>query len=145
MTTWLCSPYGHIVYPLAVFFPNHKSCGIYNYICHDPSFGLMTKARACKDVSHEWSPGITFHVPGSVGGCEGGFHFGSWSPNGLSNFQKVITGVKTHWIEKFIIPLERSWNVNVWSELTCPIWVLKTQIKAERRVESQSANLTSNH
>jgi hypothetical protein len=23
-------------------------------------------------------------------------HFGSWSPNGLSNCQKVIAGVKTH-------------------------------------------------
>jgi hypothetical protein len=25
-------------------------------------------------------------------------HFGSWSPNGLPNLQRVIVGVKTHWI-----------------------------------------------
>jgi hypothetical protein len=35
-----------------------------------------------------------------------GSHFGSWSFDGLPNFQKVIVGVKTHWIKKFIIPLE---------------------------------------
>jgi len=40
-------------------------------------------------------------------------HFGSWSPNGLPNLQRVIAGVKTHWIEKFIISLESSWNTNV--------------------------------
>jgi len=33
-------------------------------------------------------------------------HFGSWIPEGLSNFQKAITGVKTHWIEEFFISLE---------------------------------------
>ncbi len=40
-------------------------------------------------------------------------HFGSWSPNGLLNFQRAIAGVKTHWIEKFLISLESSWNLNV--------------------------------
>jgi hypothetical protein len=29
------------------------------------------------------------------------FHFGSWSPDGLPNFQKEITGVKIQWIEEF--------------------------------------------
>jgi hypothetical protein len=40
-------------------------------------------------------------------------HFGSWSPDGLSNFQKAIIGVKTHWIEEFLMSLESSWNVDV--------------------------------
>jgi hypothetical protein len=40
-------------------------------------------------------------------------HFGSWSPNGFSNVQRAIAGVKTHWIEKFIISLESSWNLYV--------------------------------
>jgi len=31
----------------------------------------MTKARACKGASQEWSMGVTFHVPGNVGECEG--------------------------------------------------------------------------
>jgi hypothetical protein len=39
--------------------------------CYNPSFGLATKARACKGVGKKWSPGITFHAPGSVGECEG--------------------------------------------------------------------------
>jgi len=35
-----------------------------------------------------------------------GSHFGSWSPDGLLNLQRVIVGVKTHWIEEFFISLE---------------------------------------
>jgi hypothetical protein len=41
------------------------------------------------------------------------FHFGSWSPDGLLNFQRTIVGVKTHWIQKFVITLESSWNIDV--------------------------------
>ncbi len=56
------------------------------------------------------SSGVTFHAFGSARECEGmnplhsqvNSHFGSWNPNGLSNFQKVIARVKTHWIEKFL-------------------------------------------
>ncbi len=33
-------------------------------------------------------------------------HFGSWSFRGLLNFQRAIAGVKTHWIEAFLISLE---------------------------------------
>jgi len=39
--------------------------------CHDSSFRLMTKARACKGVGREGSLGVTFHTPRSVGECEG--------------------------------------------------------------------------
>jgi len=35
-------------------------------------------------------------------------HFGSWNPSVVSNFQKVISRVKTHWIEDFLIPLKSS-------------------------------------
>jgi hypothetical protein len=28
-------------------------------------------------------------------------------------FKRVIAGVKTHWIEKFFIPLKIFWNVDV--------------------------------
>jgi hypothetical protein len=41
------------------------------------------------------------------------FHFGNWSPDGLSNLQKEILGVKTQLIEKFFMLLESSWNVDV--------------------------------
>jgi hypothetical protein len=51
--------------------------------------------------------------PGSEGKCEGmnphtpkgASTLGVWSPNGLPNFQIVILGVKTQWIEKFFISL----------------------------------------
>jgi len=40
-------------------------------------------------------PGVTFHAPGNVRKCEGinshsqgSSHFGSWSPDGFSNFRK---------------------------------------------------------
>jgi len=38
---------------------------------HNLNFGLVTKARAYKGASQEWNSGITFHVPKSVGECEG--------------------------------------------------------------------------
>jgi hypothetical protein len=40
-------------------------------------------------------------------------HFESWSHDGLLNFQKEISKVKTHCIEKFLIRLESSWNLDV--------------------------------
>ncbi len=39
--------------------------------CHNPSLGLMTKARACKGAGQEGSLGVTCHAPGNVGKCEG--------------------------------------------------------------------------
>jgi hypothetical protein len=41
------------------------------HMCCNPSFGLATKARACKGASQEGSPGVTSHAPKSVGECEG--------------------------------------------------------------------------
>ncbi len=33
-------------------------------------------------------------------------HFGNWNPNGFPNFHRVVSRVKTHWIEKLFIPLK---------------------------------------
>jgi len=52
--------------------------------------------------------------PGSEGKCEGmnlhipkgAFTLGVWSLGGLPNLQRKIAGVKTQWIEKFLISLE---------------------------------------
>ncbi len=50
----------------------HLMCGdIGNTLCHNPSLGLTTKARACKGVGQERSPRITFHAPGSAKECKG--------------------------------------------------------------------------
>jgi hypothetical protein len=45
--------------------------GIVGEECHNPSFGLVTKARACEGAGPERSPRITFHAFRSVGKCEG--------------------------------------------------------------------------
>jgi hypothetical protein len=37
----------------------------------NPSLGFVAKAKACKGTSQEGSPGVTSHVPRSVGECEG--------------------------------------------------------------------------
>jgi len=66
------------------------------------------------------------------------FHFGKWSLDGLSNLQKAITKVKTHWIEKFLILLKISWACmthlgkhKLWpkegSGVKVPIWFLVTK------------------
>jgi hypothetical protein len=89
--------------------------------CRNPIFGFATKARACKVIDQEGSLGVMPHIHGSVGKCEGmnphtfkwNFHFGNWSPSGLSNFQRAISRVKTQWLEEFFISLESSWNADV--------------------------------
>jgi hypothetical protein len=131
------------------FFSFHMCCNI----CHDPNLGLATKAKAWKSAGQECNLKITFALPRvwvRVWGNEPTHsqmdsHFGSWNPYGAPNFQRVIWRVKTHWIKKKIMPLESSWNENAWNGLTWPIWVLKTQVMAKRKVKGQSANLTPNH
>jgi hypothetical protein len=76
---------------------------------------------------------------------QGNSHFGSWSPNGLPNFQRVIVGIKIHLIEAFIISLKISWNVDVWNGLAWPIWTSETQVMAKRKAGSQIGNLTPDH
>jgi hypothetical protein len=49
-------------------------------------------------------------------------HFGSWNLGGLSNLQRAIARVKTHWIQEFLISLETfMWNIiihfQVWHKL----------------------------
>jgi hypothetical protein len=69
-------------------------------------------------------------------------HFGTWSPNGLPNFQRIIARVKTHWIKLFHISLKSSWNVDVWNGFAWPIWTPKTQVMVKRRAGNQIGNLT---
>jgi hypothetical protein len=39
--------------------------------CHNPSFGLATKAKGLQGCGPKGSPGVTSGTPGSVGKCEG--------------------------------------------------------------------------
>jgi len=67
------------------------------------------------------------------------------SPPGLPKTQSTIAGVKTPCIEAFFIPLERSWNVDVQNGLVWAIWTSSAQVMVERRVRSQTTNLTPDH
>jgi len=67
-------------------------------------------------------------------------HFESWSIDGFPNFQRVIVGVITHWMEKFFIPLESFWNVDVWNGLAWPIWTCNIQVIAKKKVRSPEIN-----
>jgi hypothetical protein len=111
--------------------------------CRNLNHGLVTRARACKVVSQDRSLGVTPHAPKSARECERNepshsqmnSHFGSWSPNGLSNFQKAIARVKTHWIEEFFISLESYWDVDVLNGLVWPIWISKTQVWPKEKLK----------
>jgi hypothetical protein len=53
----------------------------WNTWCHNPSLGLVTKARVCKVASQERSIGITYSAPGSAKECEGmNPHTPKWTP-----------------------------------------------------------------
>jgi hypothetical protein len=41
------------------------------FYCRNLSLGLTTKARACKVLGKEGSPGVRSHAPGSARKCEG--------------------------------------------------------------------------
>jgi len=40
-------------------------------MCHNPSFGLVTKAKGLQGCGPKESPGVTSHTPGNVGKFEG--------------------------------------------------------------------------
>jgi hypothetical protein len=124
-----------------LFFTWIIKCENLNYDCRNPSLKLASKARACKVAGQEGSPGVTSHAPGSarVWGNEPSHpqmnsHFGSWSPNGFSNLQRAIAGIKTHWFEEFFISMKSYWNVDVWNGLAWPIWTYETQVMCKERL-----------
>jgi hypothetical protein len=48
-------------------------------------------------------------------------------------FKGWIARVKTHWIEKFLMTLKSSWNIDVWNGLAWPIWTPKMQVMAKKK------------
>jgi predicted aconitase len=77
--------------------------GILHSGCRNPSLGLATQAKRVTRVRAKIS----------VKECEDedshsqvGSHFGSWSPGGLPNLQRVIEEVKTLAVRRFFISLE---------------------------------------
>ncbi len=83
--------------------------------------------KPLKDVGQQWEntkgmekckpkvqPKSHIHTLGNVRKCEGmSSHTPKWIPYKISNVQKTILKVKTHWIEKFFTPLQIFWYLNV--------------------------------
>jgi hypothetical protein len=67
---------------------------------------------------------------------------GSRSPPGLSKTQSSSSGVKTPCIGVFLIPLKRSWSVDVQNGLAWAIWTSEAQVMGKRRARSQTGSLT---
>jgi hypothetical protein len=68
-----------------------------------------------------------------------------WDSSGLPKLQSSVSEVKTHCLEVFFIPLERSWSVNVENGLAWAIRTSAAQVMVKRRVGSQTGNLTPDH
>jgi hypothetical protein len=79
-------------------------------LCRNLNLGLATKARVYKVASQKGTLGVTFTRPGSAKECEGMIPHtpivGVGVSNGLLNFQRAITRVKTHQFEEFFISLQ---------------------------------------
>jgi hypothetical protein len=109
--------------------------------CHNLGLGLTTKARVYKGAGQDWVRG---HISCSweckrVWGnkpshSQVNSHFGSWHHSGFPNFQRAIVEAKTHWIEKFLISLESSWNIDVWKGLHDPFGQLKHKLWPKERL-----------
>jgi hypothetical protein len=73
------------------------------------------------------------------------FHCERWSPDGLPNFQRAITEVKTSCIEELFMSLESYWSVDVLNGLSWPISTYVTRVMAKRKAGSQIDSLTPDH
>jgi len=62
-----------------------------------PRQGLARLRAKRKPKNEGKCEGMNPHTP------KGASTLGVWSPDGLLNFQRVIAGVKTQWIEEFFI------------------------------------------
>jgi hypothetical protein len=72
-----------------------------------PKQGLARLQAKRKPESEGKCEGMTLHT------LKGTYTLGIWSLGGLPNFQRTIVGVRTQWIEDFIISLESYRNLNV--------------------------------
>jgi hypothetical protein len=109
--------------------------------CRNSSLGLVTKARACKGASQKWNLKVTFHVLRRLRVQESermNIHIPKWAPIlgvGISNLQRTIVKVKTHWMGEFLISLESSWNINVKSGLA---WLTRSQVTGWNPLEGST-------
>jgi hypothetical protein len=113
--------------------------------CHNLSFGLVIKARACKGAGQEKSPRVTYHAPGNVGEWKNehshsqmSSHFGNWSFDGLPNLQKIIVRGQN--------PLDWKFPYIIWNflECKCLTWVRMTHLDTSNTSYGQKKGRESN-
>jgi hypothetical protein len=99
--------------------------------CRNPSLGLAIKARAYEGANQEWNLGVTFHVHGSVGECEG-MNPQCRNPSlGLATKARVCKGAAQEWAQESHFMLQgvqesvREWTPTFPSELS--LWELESQ------------------
>jgi hypothetical protein len=105
-----------------VSIPMVASNSIHNicHICHNLSLGLATKARACKVVGQEGSPGVMLHAPRSARECEG---IDPHTPKGIPSlgvrvlvdsqmFKERLQESKPNGL-RISLSLEIYWNIDV--------------------------------
>jgi hypothetical protein len=76
-----------------------------------PRQGLARLWTKRKPKNEKKCGGMNLHIP------KGASTLGIWNPSGFPNLQRSIAGVKTQWIEKFIISLESYRNIDVYNGL----------------------------
>ncbi len=129
--------FGHVMSKACQYATNDDkvSMGVATLtLCSRPRLGFA-RVWDKREVweSHFMLPGVQKSVREWTLTLAKSSHFGSWSPSGLLNFQKVIVGVKTQRIEELFISLESYWNEDVLNGLAWFISIFKTQVMAQEK------------
>jgi len=120
--------------------------------CRNPSFGLATKAKGLQGCEPKESPGVTSHILGSVGRCEGvNLHTPKATPTlgyGIlvdsQNFIEWFRGQNSMACDVLYI-IEKLLERRCLKWVALLIWTSKKKVMAKRRVGSQIGSLTPDH
>ncbi len=115
----------------------------HHHKCHDLNLGLATKAKACKGVGQEESPGVTSHAPGSVEACEGmNPHIPKWTPTlgvgipmNFQIFREQLQGSKS---------IGAPYIIGKLLKLRCLKWVRMTHLDTSNTSYGQKKGRESN-
>ncbi len=113
------------------------------HVCHNPNLGLVTKTRVGKGAGQEWSPGVTFHAPRSVGKCEGmNPHTPMWTPIlGVGVpidswiFRRRLQGSKSIRLKKFLYCWQALGTYMFKMSLHDPFGHLKHKLRPRERLK----------
>jgi hypothetical protein len=81
------------------------------------ALGSRPRQKGLQGCRPRGSPGVTPQPPGNVGKSEGmNSHIPKATPtlgDGVPVESRIFRGVKTQWLEEFLISWKRFWNLNV--------------------------------